>query len=412
MLSLGTVPANTTLYIPFATYDGATGASESCSGLAVTDIKIYKNGSTTQRASDAGYALLDTDGMDFDEITGINGFSIDLSNNTDAGFYAVGSWYWVVVSSITADAQTVNFIAAVFRIGPAEGTAGYQPVDVARISNDSDAADNAELMFDGTGYAGGATKLVVAPVTLADDAITSAKFDESTAFPLTSADAGATAVARTGADADTLETLSDQIDGIEAGSGLTAQEVRDALKLAPTAGDPAAGSVDAQLTAIVADTNELQAEFADGGRLDLLIDGIKTKTDGLNFTGTDVKATLDGETVSLSDDQAVNVTKWGGAAVGGMPNSGKVAVSLAAVDVSGNLPADVKAYTVQPTVTGATLSSEYDAAKTAAPTAEAVADQVWNEATGDHATAGSTGKVLADAKAVTDKLDSMIEVVP
>jgi len=48
---------------------------------------------------------------------------------------------------------------------------------------------------------------------LADDAITSAKFDESTAFPLASADTGSTQVARTGADSDTLETLSDQLDG-------------------------------------------------------------------------------------------------------------------------------------------------------------------------------------------------------
>lgn len=52
---------------------------------------------------------------------------------------------------------------------------------------------------------------------LANDAITSAKFDESTAFPLKSADTGATEVARTGADGDTLETLSDQLDGVAAG---------------------------------------------------------------------------------------------------------------------------------------------------------------------------------------------------
>ena len=51
-------------------------------------------------------------------------------------------------------------------------------------------------------------------VVLADDAITAATFDESTAYPLAAADTGATEVARTGADADTLETLSDQIDGV------------------------------------------------------------------------------------------------------------------------------------------------------------------------------------------------------
>ena len=46
---------------------------------------------------------------------------------------------------------------------------------------------------------------------LADDVITAAKFDESTAFPLKSADTGATQVARVGADGDTLETLSNEI---------------------------------------------------------------------------------------------------------------------------------------------------------------------------------------------------------
>jgi len=56
-------------------------------------------------------------------------------------------------------------------------------------------------------------------MTLADDAITAAKFDESTAFPLRSADTGSTQVARTGADGDTLETLSDQIDLIDGGAG-------------------------------------------------------------------------------------------------------------------------------------------------------------------------------------------------
>ena len=53
-------------------------------------------------------------------------------------------------------------------------------------------------------------------VTLADDAITASKFDESTAFPLKSADTGSTQVARVGADSDTLETLSDEIAAVKA----------------------------------------------------------------------------------------------------------------------------------------------------------------------------------------------------
>lgn len=65
---------------------------------------------------------------------------------------------------------------------------------------------NVDSVLDDTGTSG---------VVLADDAITSAKYDESTAYPLASADSGATEVARTGADGDTLETLSDEIATVD-----------------------------------------------------------------------------------------------------------------------------------------------------------------------------------------------------
>jgi hypothetical protein len=105
------------LYIPFDSYAGSTGASAATTGLAVGDVKIFKNGSVTERSSTSGFTLLDTDGLDFDSITGLNGFSIDLSDNADAGFYVAGARYWVVISSVTIDGQTVNFTAATFNIG-------------------------------------------------------------------------------------------------------------------------------------------------------------------------------------------------------------------------------------------------------------------------------------------------------
>lgn len=52
-------------------------------------------------------------------------------------------------------------------------------------------------------------------MNLVDDAIKAAKYDESTAFPIKSADTGSSKIARTGADSDTLETLSDQIDAVQ-----------------------------------------------------------------------------------------------------------------------------------------------------------------------------------------------------
>lgn len=134
------VPAGDVLPVMFATFAGATGASITMTGLAVTDIEIYKDGSATQRASDAGYTLLDTDGIDFDGLTGIHGFSIDTGDNTDASFYTVGSWFTVVVSAITVDSQTVSFIACAFRIMAAESVAGVPEVDVTHVGGTAQTA--------------------------------------------------------------------------------------------------------------------------------------------------------------------------------------------------------------------------------------------------------------------------------
>jgi hypothetical protein len=116
MKDYGTVRPGSTLYFYAASY-ASTGASSAMTGLATSDIKVYKNGSTTERASASGYTLLDTDGLDVDSITGLNGFSIDLADNTTAGFWTAGSDYTVVVSTVTVDSQTVSYIAGTFRIG-------------------------------------------------------------------------------------------------------------------------------------------------------------------------------------------------------------------------------------------------------------------------------------------------------
>lgn len=126
---LGDIPAGATLPVFFCSYD-ADGASVTLSGLAVTDIEIYKGASITQRSSDAGYALVDTDGIDVDGITGLHAFSVDLSDDTDSGFFAVGSYYTIVVSAVTIDGQAVTFIPGRFRIVAAEHTAGYPVVTI------------------------------------------------------------------------------------------------------------------------------------------------------------------------------------------------------------------------------------------------------------------------------------------
>lgn len=110
------VRPGSTIQCRYATY-GADGASITQSGLAVTDIEVFKGSSVTQRASDNGYTLIDTDGTDIDGITGFQGFSIDLADNSDAGFWAAGQEYWVVVATVDVDGKTIMVLVDHFVIG-------------------------------------------------------------------------------------------------------------------------------------------------------------------------------------------------------------------------------------------------------------------------------------------------------
>jgi len=76
-------------------------------------IRIYKNNSATERTSSAGI----TDTEDFDSLTGVHHLRIDTSDNTDAGFYAAGSTYHVVLQGAVIDGKTVNACLARFTIG-------------------------------------------------------------------------------------------------------------------------------------------------------------------------------------------------------------------------------------------------------------------------------------------------------
>lgn len=75
---------------------GAAGASGS--------IRVYKDGSTTERASSAGVTLT----RSFDTVVGVNLVAVDLSDNTDAGFYTTGHDYFVVLVSETIDGVAVS----------------------------------------------------------------------------------------------------------------------------------------------------------------------------------------------------------------------------------------------------------------------------------------------------------------
>lgn len=78
-------------------------------------------------------------------------------------------------------------------------------------------------------------------------------------------------------------TGTGEIDTTSGGVALSAgQEIEVADADLRAALGMAAADLDTQLDAIVADTNELQTDWANGGRLDVLIDAIKAATDLLN----------------------------------------------------------------------------------------------------------------------------------
>lgn len=111
MMNLGNVVADSTIRIPFNSFDAA-GASVTLSGFVIGDIKIYKDGDTTERSSTNGYTAT----TDFDSLTGAHVAVIDLSDNSDADFYEVGSTYDVAIDSVTIDGETVRFWAGRFEI--------------------------------------------------------------------------------------------------------------------------------------------------------------------------------------------------------------------------------------------------------------------------------------------------------
>lgn len=97
----GNVTASDTITIP---WDVVSLQSGSVTPTTAGSIVIYKNNSATQRTSASGV----TDTRTFDSVTGTNLLTIDLSDNADAGFYAAGNNYHVMVSGMVVEGLTMN----------------------------------------------------------------------------------------------------------------------------------------------------------------------------------------------------------------------------------------------------------------------------------------------------------------
>jgi len=127
-------PVDSSIVKMFHTFDSNDpAASVAIAAFVLADIKIYKDGGTTQRTSTSGIVLLDTDGIDFDGQVGIGGYSIDLSDNDDVGFYAADSSYSVVIGPVTVDAAVINWVSYEFTIEIAGGAIALTKALVATV---------------------------------------------------------------------------------------------------------------------------------------------------------------------------------------------------------------------------------------------------------------------------------------
>lgn len=94
----------------------ATGArGDPSSALETSDIRVYAGASDTERASQSGYVVTSTK----DSMTGIVYWSVDLSDNTTAGFFKTPGVEYAVVfyPDETIDSLAVSSVVATFSVG-------------------------------------------------------------------------------------------------------------------------------------------------------------------------------------------------------------------------------------------------------------------------------------------------------
>ena len=105
----GDFAENETVYIPFNTFssDDPT-ASVTVTDLVDADIKVHKDGGTTEIATDGA-----TVAINFDSVTGNHLITIDTSVHAD---YSTGSDYLVRIEGVTVDAGTINAWVGMFSI--------------------------------------------------------------------------------------------------------------------------------------------------------------------------------------------------------------------------------------------------------------------------------------------------------
>ena len=264
---LGDFAEDNTVYIMFNTFS-SDDPSASCTitNFVNTDVHIHKDDGLTQRNNAAGITV----SVDFDGITGSHMVKIDTSDNTVAGFWVVGHEYFVRIEGTTIDGATINSVIGQFSIENR-----FNEVDVVKWLGTAAATPTVAGVpeVDITHMAGG-----VQTVTDLKD------FADAGYDPVTNKVQGVVLV-------DTTTTNTDLVSAADVVNEWETQSQADptgfhvnVLEIGGTA--QTANDNGADINAILGDTNELQTDWVNGGRLDLILDIIAADTT------TDIPATI------------------------------------------------------------------------------------------------------------------------
>lgn len=127
------------------------------------DVELSKNGQALANKNDATAPVHDAAGT----VDGYYNCELDATDTNTPGILTVVA-HAAGFLPVRQDYQVLS--ANVYDSLFGAAAADLLDVNVGQISTDATAADNAELMFDGTGYAGGTIKLGVDEVAISGDA--------------------------------------------------------------------------------------------------------------------------------------------------------------------------------------------------------------------------------------------------
>ena len=297
-MHLGDYALETTIHCKFTTRSFSTGAPTQLAGTPVVD--VYEDNSTTQIT--AGETLT----VDFDSVTGLNHLAIAA---TAANGYEAGKFYQAVITTGTVGGvSVVGEVVASFTI---QATSALRPTTAGRTLDVSAGGEagvdwaNVGSPTTTVGLSGTTVKTATDVETDTADiqtrlpaALVSGRIDASVgamaANVLTATAINADAITAAKVAADVSAEIADAVWDEDATGHQTGGTFGQAI------GDPgadtntiygatvtgAAGAtvaadivaVKAETATIVADTNELQTDWANGGRLDLILDARASQT--------------------------------------------------------------------------------------------------------------------------------------